>query len=312
MNAKSPTVLITGACGFCATHLARALAAEDRVRVVGTDLAAAPSSDAPFADYHAADLAQPGTAAALVRQVRPDMLFHLAGRFRGTQEEIHRANYLGGVNVLEAVREAAPRARVLVAGSAAEYGPARTEDMPIAEDCVCRPSGAYGRSKHALCLAALDSAHRRGLKVVVARPFNVVGAGVPPALVVGAVLERARRALAGPDPPVVAVGNVDSMRDFIAVEDLSAAYLRMIRGDFWGEAFNLCSGVPRRIRDVVELLLAHSPRPITYRVDPQLVNPDDVPVFFGNCDKASRAFGFALSIGLEESLQSAWEYAMRP
>jgi GDP-4-dehydro-6-deoxy-D-mannose reductase len=310
---KHTTVaLITGVCGFCATHLVRVLTAEGCMRVIGSDLIADPPANLQLADYHAADIGQPEDAVALIRRVHPDMLFHLAGRYRGTSDELYRVNLLGGVHLLEAVRESSPHARVLVVGTAAEYGPARPEDMPLSEDSVCLPRGAYGLSKHALCLAAQDYALHRGLKVVVARPFNIIGAGVPSSLVVGAVLDRAKRALSESDSPVIAVGNLDAMRDFIAVEDAASAYLRMIHGDYWGEVFNLCSGVPRSIRDIVESLLSHSLRRIEYRVDPDLLSRDDVAVFFGSCDKARRAFGFSPSITVEESLKSAWQHAVRP
>ncbi len=189
-----PTALISGVCGFSAKHLVRMLSGEGRVRIAGADLPAEPPADLQLADYRAADLARADEAAALVRHVRPDMVFHLAGRYRGTSDELYAANLLGGVHLLEALRESSPNARVLVVGTAAEYGPAPPEEMPIAEDHPCRPRGAYGLSKHALSLAALDFARRCGLKVVVARPFNIIGAGVPPSLVVGAVLERAKRA----------------------------------------------------------------------------------------------------------------------
>jgi GDP-4-dehydro-6-deoxy-D-mannose reductase len=305
-----PTVLITGACGFCASYLLRALRAERAMQIVGSDVVADPPAALPLADYIAADLTQPEAAYALVRRVRPDWLFHLAGRCRGTPEEIYRVNLLSSLNLLEAVRESSPQARVLVVGSAAEYGPAPPESMPIGEDYVCRPRGAYGLSKHALCLAAQDYARNSGLKVVVARPFNIIGAGVPSFLVVGAILDRARKALAAADPPNIAVGNLDSVRDFVDAEDVAAAYLRMIRGDYWGEVFNLCSAVPRKIREVVELLLSHSPRRIKYHVDPGLLSPTDVAVFYGSCEKARRAFAFAPSKSLEESLNSAWEHAM--
>jgi GDP-4-dehydro-6-deoxy-D-mannose reductase len=307
-----PTALITGVCGFCARHLVRMLSGEGRVRIVGADLLAAPPADLELADYRAADLARSDEAAALIRQVRPDMVFHLAGRSRGTSDELYGANLLAGVHLLEAVRESSPQARVLVVGTAAEYGPAPPEEMPIAEDHLCRPRGAYGLSKHALSLAALDYALHRGLKVVVARPFNIIGAGVPPSLVVGAVLDRAKRALAESDSPVVTVGNVDATRDFLAVEDVARVYVQMIRGDYWGEVFNVCSGIPYRIRDVVESLLSHSLRPIEYRVDPHLLKPDDVAVFVGSCEKARRTFGFAPTVAVEESLKSAWQHVMGP
>ncbi len=304
------TALITGACGFCASHLARALAAEGGVRVVGADLRANPPDAIPFDDYVTADLARAVDTAAIIRQVRPDLVFHLAGLVRGDTDDLYRVNLLGGVHLLECVRETVPQARVLVVGSAAEYGHAPATDMPLTEDHPCRPSGAYAVSKHALCLAAQDFALHRGVKVVVARPFNIVGAGVPASLVVGAILDRAKQVLASDGPPVVSIGNLDSQRDFVAVEDVVDGYVRLIRGEHWGEVFNLCSGVPVAIRDVVQTLLSHSDRPIEYRVNPRLVNPTDTAVIFGSWERARRACGFTPTISIEESLGNAWRYVM--
>jgi GDP-4-dehydro-6-deoxy-D-mannose reductase len=110
--------------------------------------------------------------------------------------------------------------------------------------------------------------------------------------------------------PVVRIGNLDTQRDFVAVEDAVEAYLRLIRCDCWGEVFNVCSGQPRSIRSLVEQLLGFSKRPVRLLVDPALVRPADVPVAYGSWEKAHRAAGFAPATRLEDALRSAWNHAM--
>jgi GDP-4-dehydro-6-deoxy-D-mannose reductase len=305
-----PNVLLTGACGFCGWHLARRLADEGGFRVSGVDLAPAPPAHVPLAEYLAADVTIAAELARAVRRAQPEWVFHLAGRMSGPAAEVFRVNLLGTIHLLEAVREAAPAARILLVGSAAEYGHVPAGDMPITEDHTCRPGGAYGLSKYAATLAGLDYARRCGMHVTVVRSFNVVGAGIPGSLVVGAILARAKKALATDADPVVAVGNLDTQRDFIAVEDAVEAYVRVMLGDHRGEVFNVCSGRPRTIRSIVERLLGFSARPIRLQTDPALVRSTDLPVVYGSGEKARRTFGFAPQRTLDDALRAAWEHEL--
>jgi GDP-4-dehydro-6-deoxy-D-mannose reductase len=299
--------LITGARGFCATHLAQRLRGE-AVRIAG--LSRGPGGDErTFDEWHAVDPRDRDALTRTVASVRPDWVFHLAGAVTGAPADVHQANTLMTVQLLDALREHAAGARVVLVGSAAEYGP--DVPMPVAETARCNPRGAYGISKYAATLSGLDFARRFGLHVVVARPFSIVGAGMPASLVLGAVLERAARALQKPGAPVVRVGNVDTARDFIAVQDLVEGYVRLIRYAAPGEVFNLCSGEPTRIRDVVERMLANAPRPIRLEADPALVRADDPPAFYGSPDKARDAIGFAPRVPIDQSLREAWVHAMR-
>jgi GDP-4-dehydro-6-deoxy-D-mannose reductase len=145
------------------------------------------------------------------------------------------------------------------------------------------------------------------MKITVARPFNIVGGGIPRHLVVGAILCRAREALRSSEQPVVRVGNLESERDFVAVRDVVDAYLRMVRGGYWGQVFNLCSGQPRSVRSMVELLLAHSKKHFRLETDVSLVRSSEPKILYGDSTKAYRAFGFKPSVPIEEALREAWE-----
>lgn len=302
------TALVLGAHGFCGRHLAKALKQAGDVVVIGADV----QSDAPDQSlcdrYEALDIGDADSVSRLVERSRPDWVFNLVGVARGSDEDIYRANLLGTVHLLEAVRGFAPNAGVVLVGSAAEYGIVDESALPLTEAQVCCPIGSYGISKYAATMAAMSYVHRYGLRVAVARPFNIVGPGIGPGLVVGAILRRAKEALATQERPVVKVGNLETQRDFVAVEDVVSGLLAMVRGDHWGEVFNICSGEPRSIREVVELALSHAPRPVELEVDPALLRPNDLKIVYGSWEKANRAFGFHPTVSLEDSLEAAQRY----
>ncbi|MGH7259196.1 MAG: NAD-dependent epimerase/dehydratase family protein [Nitrospiraceae bacterium] len=305
------TCLITGVGGFCARHVVARLEEEGGFRVVGTGLRAQPPAGIRLDDYLPADVCERGALAAIVRKTKPDWVLHLAGLREGTDADVQRVNVAGSGNLLEALRQDAPQARVLLIGTAAEYGFVDEADLPVTEQHPCQPAGAYATSKHEAVRAGLELARRDRLKVVVARPFNVIGPGLPPSLVLGAVLSQAARAAQAAADPVVRVGNLDAQRDFVAVGDVADAYVRMLRGDYWGEVFNLCSGRPYEVRAAVELLLARVGRPVRLQVDPARVRRSEVRVSYGSYDKARRAFGFAPATSVEESIRAMWDHAMR-
>lgn len=299
-------MLITGARGFCARHLAARLRGAGHV-VGGVGVTSAQRVPDWLDEYTDADVSDGPQVREAVRSFRPDRVFHLAGLTRGADADIFRVNVDGTVHLLDAVRAEAPDARVLLVGSAAEYGFVDPADLPVTEAHPCRPVGAYAQSKHEAVCAGLEMANRSRLKIVVARPFNIVGAGVSEDLVVGALVARIKRAIVPGGDGVVRVGRLDSGRDFVAVEDVVDAYARMAEGGGWGEVFNICSGEARSIREVAERLCGMADTPVRLEVDPALVRTSEVSVIFGSGAKARKRFGFAPRVPLEESLAAAWQ-----
>jgi len=298
-------VLLTGSAGFTARHLVPRLRQEPSVFIAGSDLALRGMSYA-LDEYRQCDLTFPRHAVHLVSHVKPDWIFHLAGLFRGSAPDLYRVNLMGAVNLLESVKTHAPQASVLLVGSAAEYGIWPASEMPLGEDHACRPVGPYGASKFAVTLAAKDYVSNAGLKVVVARPFNLVGAGMPASLVAGAIAQRAKSALAHGDKAIT-IGNTEAERDFVAVEDAVDGYVKLLQAGAWGEVFNICSGQTRSIRSILETLLSFAPRPLQVVEDPALKRSNDIPVIYGDPTKARKRCGFTCKIALRDSLRSAWE-----
>jgi GDP-4-dehydro-6-deoxy-D-mannose reductase len=302
--------LIVGAGGFCGRHLAERLKAQGRHRVYGIDVSKSNPKNTVLDDYQCVDITDEIQLNEYIQCTCPDVIFHLAGIVRGQPAQIYLVNLLGGINLLEAVRQFAPDARLLIVGSAAEYGHVVPDDLPVKEDYPCKPSGPYGLSKHALTSAAIDYSLRYGLRIAVARPFNIVGAGVPETMVVGAILGRLRSALKSGQESIVRIGNLDTERDFLSVDDAVTAFLKIVEGAHMGEIFNVCSGNAVLIKWVADYLLSLSGREARLVIDDSLVRSSDVSTIYGSCEKAKQAFGFNPQVSLQDALKQAWVYCM--
>jgi nucleoside-diphosphate-sugar epimerase len=299
------TALVTGAAGFLAGHLPYALRRRGPARIVGADIRG-PVADGYDAWYET-DLTDATATRALVMAVAPSVVFHLVGAFRGDAAALHASNVTTAANVLDAVHTVMPTARVVLIGSAAEYGPVPANEQPVREQFAGTPVSGYGRAKRDVSALAERAVRERGMHVVVARPFNLLGAGIPDTLVVGAFVGRLRAALAGPSPRVIRVGTVSSVRDFVAVEDVANGLaLAMERGRA-GEAYNFCSGERHAVADVLDRLLTLAGEPIEVQRDEMLVRMGEVDALVGSWEKARLELGWRPLIPLNASLRAAWE-----
>ncbi len=300
-------ILVTGADGFIARHMISELRRREPLTLLGIGLSRLVPTWLADGEYRGADILDMASIGAVVSEFRPDAVFHLAGRMKGTDVDLYRTNFMGLVNILECIRRFASGARILTVGSAAEYGAVPAEEMPIAEDAPCRPGGAYGMSKYAGTIASIEARARWGARVVVVRPFNLIGPGCPAELLPGALIERIAASVSHPSRPPVRVGRTDTARDFVAVEDAVDCFIRAIESERWGEIFNVCSGTPTPINDLISHLLSCAPCHLDLVVDPGLVRKDDVVVSYGDPGKARKLLGRSPGNNWRIALTAAFE-----
>jgi GDP-4-dehydro-6-deoxy-D-mannose reductase len=204
--------------------------------------------------------------------------------------------------VLTALRAAAPRARLVNAGSSDMYGAVDPGELPIGEETPLRPVTVYGASKAAAELAAMQWARAYGLDVVGARSFNHTGPGQDPSFVCPALARQVAAIEVGRQEPVLRVGNVDTVRDFSDVRDVAAGYAALLERGRTGTVYNLCSGEGTSISEVIALLRAHARVPMRVRSDPALRRASDVPRLVGTHERATRDTGWRPRIPLAETL----------
>jgi GDP-4-dehydro-6-deoxy-D-mannose reductase len=188
---------------------------------------------------------------------------------------------------------------VLLVGSADCYGPAEPGESPFSEARPLRPGSAYARTKAAAdALGAAFAA--RGLSVVRARPFNHTGPGQGDGFVLSSFARQAVEIAAGRRPPVLWVGNLDSARDFLDVEDVVRAYLLLADPRLPPGAYNIASGRGVRIGDALAAILRHAGAAPEIRVEPGRFRPTDRAV--GDAARLRAISGWEPRIPLDQTL----------
>jgi nucleoside-diphosphate-sugar epimerase len=233
-------ILVTGANGFLGAAIAERLAARADVELIRGRRRPNGLGQAPI------DLADPAALKRTLATAAPDIVVHAAGRTAGAPACLDADNRVATTALTTAIAEAAPAAGLVLLGSAAQYGRAARRE-PWREDDRCAPESAYGASKLAAEAAAVEIASRTGLKVAPLRIFNVVAVRPDGAQVLASFLRRAAGGAAE-----IEMGRLGAVRDFVDLADVTSAVERVIERRAWGEPINVCSGVGRTSRSLLE------------------------------------------------------------
>jgi len=284
--------LVTGAGGFVGRALVAHLGAAGD-EVVGLDRADGP------------DITDAGEVRRTVEEHRPDAVYHLAavthiGASWDAPLEVFRINAEGTFNVLSAC-SAAGAGRVLVVGSADEYGAVRPEDLPLTEEAPLRPLTPYGASKVAADYLGLQAFLGDGLPVIRVRAFNHTDPTQPDRFMVPGLAHRIAAAERD-GRKEIPVGSLEPVRDFTDVADVVAAYRLLVERGEPGEVYNVCSGVGHSVAEVADRLLALARHAIELVPDPALVRPVEVPRLVGDNRRLREATGWAPAIPFDETL----------
>lgn len=304
LDGCSMRCLITGAGGFLGDYLVRHLLA------AGHDVVALEREggrESAGAENLHADLNDAAAMRSAVANALPDAVYHLAAQSmpgRSWEDPVGtcRTNILGTVHLLEAVRLAAPAARVVVTGSSSEYAPS---DRPLHEESAMDPSSPYAVSKLATDQVARLYGERYQLAVMRVRPFFLLGPGktgdVSSDLARGIVAIEQGRAKA------LSVGNLAAVRDFLDCRDGVAAFAAVAERGAAGGAYNISSGLGCSVRALLDQFKAAARVAVVEQVDPARLRPLDEPVKIGD-NARLRALGWLPKIRLAQSVSDILEY----
>jgi len=299
--------LVTGAAGFCGRHLAAHLLAAG-YRTAGLDMA---QTSIPSVTAYQCDLADTESLEGIVASLQPDVVFHLAALTNPhlPYELLHRANVLGTLSLLTAVRRSCPAALVLVTVSSAVYGHVPAQLMPIGERQLFRPASLYAVSKIAQEMLAYQQSIEHGLRLIRTRTFNLTGPGESPDFVTSAFARQIAEIEAGRREAVLRTGNLDTVRDLLDVRDAVQAYRLLAERGEPGEVYNVCSGRGTSIRQLLKTLLGLSRvRPIAVETDPARLQPADVPVQIGESLSLRMTTSWSPKLPLEQTLHDVLDY----
>lgn len=304
-------VLITGIAGFAGSHLADFLLAQNDPALELVGVSQSGGENVPTDSrirFIVGDLSDARFTFDLLAQVSPDRIYHLAAQAFvpvswqdpwATLENNIRAQ----TNLLHAAAQQKSNARILIVGSNEEYGRVTPADLPIDEDTPLRPDSPYGVSKITQDFLGLQYFISHQLHVVRVRPFNHIGPRQNERFVTSSFAKQIAEIEAGKRAPQLRVGNLDAQRDFTDVRDMMRGYVLALERGNAGDVYNIGSGIPRAIHEIVAVYQTLARVPFEIEYDPERTRPSDTPVSYCDATKFKRATGWEPQYSFEETLR---------
>jgi nucleoside-diphosphate-sugar epimerase len=293
-------LLLTGAAGFLGRHCLPLLT--DQYEVHCTTTGRGPASQGRSV-WHKVDLLQSEQVVALVSDVRPSHLLHLAWITEPNTYWISEANLIWLQRSIDLIRAFRSNGglRAVIAGTCAEYewiqNPLSEYSTPI------RPSTLYGATKAALGLVFEAFCRQQGLSGAWGRVFFLYGPGEHPSRLVPSVAQ----ALLGSKHAPCTVGK--QKRDFLYVQDAARAFAMLLASDVTGSV-NIASGVGLPVRDLVGALAAQLGRPDLVQFG-ALPDRDEPSMIVADTSRLRGELGWHPEFTLENGIQESVEWWRR-
>lgn len=283
MNTKK-NIAVLGSGGFTGRHFIKYLQRDDIARrydAWGLDLQSVPGADSRTCQV---DVTDRNELIRVLERISPAIIVNLMGKLRGDDlSEFYRCNVQVSQTLMEyALTSKTPVSKILLIGSAAEYGFVRSN--PVGEEYARNPVSPYGLSKVLQSEVAGYFYRKFNVPVVIARTFNLTGEGISNQLAIGAW--RDKIANAG-EKDTLTFGNLESYRDYMTVEQAVDIYWKLIEKAPAGQTYNVCSGQAVQMRSLLEDMIRASGKDITIETEPSLYKSDDLPIIFGDNTKLS-------------------------
>lgn len=310
-------ILITGISGFVGSHLADFLLNAGGHEVFGTIKWRSDRQNIRhFQDKITlveCDIKDAFAMQKLVQEVRPQRIFHLAAQSYvpfswSTPQETISTNVIGEVNLFEAVRLARISPLIHIAGSSEEYGMVNADEVPITEKNPLRPLSPYGVSKVAQDLLGYQYFKSYGMQIVRTRAFNHTGPRRGEVFVTSTFAKQVAEIEKNKREPVLRVGNLDAVRDFLDVRDVVRAYALALEKGEPGDFYNIASGKGMKISEILDQIINLAGVKIRVEQDPSRMRPSDVELLIGSAEKFRKKTGWKPEIPFEKTLKDLLDY----
>ena len=315
-------MLVTGGAGYIGSHAAKALRRAGYRVVVFDNLIAGHRAAAKFGELVEGDVGDTAAVRAALRRHEISAVMHFAA-FLDVGESVrepakyYRNNVVGALSVLEAMARESVR-HFVFSSTCATYG--EPIETPIAETHPQKPINSYGESKLAIerALPHFETAH--GIRYVALRYFNASGADpdgeigedhapeihIIPRAIEAATLGRGLQVF-GDDYPTP---DGTCLRDYVHVTDLADAHvkaLESISGGGSSGAYNLGTGQPHSVREVIDTVGRVTGRHVPWTIAPR--RPGDPAILNASAKKAQAELGWTPRLGdLETIVRTAWDW----
>ena len=303
-------ILITGAGGFAGKHLLNHLfSIQPTAQFFGTVYRLEKQQQlADGVTPIAIDLRDEDDVYAMLADIRPDVIYHLAAQASPSRAltaiwSTLEVNIRSQLNLLESCIRLNIKPRTLITSSGEIYKCDEPNLNPLTEDIELVPESPYALSKITQDLMGLQYFISHNLHIIRARPFNHTGAGQSESFVAPDFAMQIAKIEANLQEPVMRVGNLSAKRDFSDVRDVVRAYALLIEKGKPGEAYNVASNTAYSIQYVLDTLLSFTNIHIDVQMDKAKLRPVDIPIKQGDYSRLHALTGWQPTIPFEITLR---------
>jgi len=242
-------VLITGSSGFTGTHLVKYLQQNSEL-----EIDCVTRNKQQDNSGFICDLTDCNSVENLIQEIKPDRIYHLAGSFTNDYSVDYANNVISTKNILDSLIKSKISSRVLLIGSAAEYGLIKEEDNPVSENYPFNPASIYGLTKVYQTHLMQFYCQVHDMDIVMARTFNLLGKNISRQLFIGRVYQQIEEYKSGKIDKII-LGDLESKRDYIDVQEAVKYYETIMVYGKTGEIYNVGSGNSVRLYDILKAIL---------------------------------------------------------
>jgi len=320
---KINKILITGITGFVGSHLADYILPQfPDVQILGLMRWRSPTENIKHIldkiKLCYGDLLDLPSLKGILVEHKPDVISHLAAQSYVDFSFIVptmtlETNIIGTCNLLEAIKELKLSSGydpvVHICSSSEVYGQVKENEVPIKEDNPLRPASPYAVSKVGEDMLAFQYWLSWKIKTIRTRMFTHTGPRRGDVFVTSTFAKQIAAIEAGLAPPVVKVGNLESIRTFLDVRDAVKAYWLLVNKCLPGEIYNMGGIQTMTVGEMLNKLLKLSKtKNIAVKVDPSRLRPSDVTLQIPCIDKFVKATGWKPQIKFENTLEDLLDY----
>lgn len=305
-------VLVTGAGGFVGQHLLNKLLMKKNevVAINRKNNIFLSSLDIPV---YETDILDFDTILNCIKKEKPDVLIHLAAQSNvgiSWNKPILTAstNIEGSLNLYKAFFEVNPNGKFINIGSSDEYGLTAKLGIPLVEEMECKPQNPYSISKYCTEQMILQLAKKDKVNVVSTRSFNHFGPGQNTGFVISDFASQVAKIKKELVENKIFVGDLSAARDFLYIDDVVDAYIKIAENKIPNGVYNISSGIAIEIEYILNKLIEISNMNIEVIIDKNKFRPAEVKKFIGNSDKLKELVGWKPTVNFDNGLEKTLNY----
>ncbi|MBI2028455.1 MAG: GDP-mannose 4,6-dehydratase [Candidatus Levybacteria bacterium] len=315
--------LITGITGFVGSHLAEyILKVNKSIKIYGLVRWRSPKNNISKIQGHInfcyGDLEDYGSLEKILKEVKPDVIFHLAAQSYVDFSFVSpistlQTNVIGTANLLECIKTLKLKTKynpiIHICSSSEVYGQVKKNEIPIKETNSFRPASPYAVSKVGEDMLALQYFLSWEIKTIRTRMFTHEGPRRGEVFAPSNFAKQIAAIEAGHQKPIVMVGNLKSVRTFMDVRDAVRAYWLLVSKCTPGEVYNIGGVETMTIGEMLNKLISFSKKnDIKVMVDPKRLRPSDVTLQIPSVEKFVQQTGWKPKIKFDQTLKDMLNY----